>query len=182
MAPADAFAADCVEGGGAARLPDEAVRARGVHASQDRADVVRVLDAVEHDEQGRAAGVLHELADAVLPRGTHLGDHTLMHAVATSPVELPGLDAFDRNVVLGGQRQQTLQALVIAASDEQAFHATCLQRLGDRVHAVDDHPSASANVLARARHAVTGDTPLSAPSAAPVSMAGTSRSSSGPSW
>ena len=158
------------------------MRARGIHASQDRADVVRVLDAVEHDEQRRTVGVLHEVADAVVPRGAHFGDHALMHAVATAPVEFAGLDAFHRNAVLGGQRQQALQPLVVAASDEQAFHAARLQRLGDRVHAVDDHPSASANALARARHAAIGDSPLSAPSAAPVSMAGTSRSSSGPSW
>ena len=48
---------------GMARLPHDAVRAGRVDGPQDRADVVRILDAVEHDEQRRRRrGRLDEIA------------------------------------------------------------------------------------------------------------------------
>ena len=39
-----------------APLPHETARARGVDGPQNRADVVRILDAVEHDDERRAGG------------------------------------------------------------------------------------------------------------------------------
>ena len=50
-APADAFAARGIERGGPARLTDHAVAARGIERAQNRPDVVRILDAVEHDDE-----------------------------------------------------------------------------------------------------------------------------------
>ena len=58
-----------VERRGVPRLPDDAVRAGGIDGAQNRADVVRILDAVEHDDQRRLrrrGG--DELLDAVVAR------------------------------------------------------------------------------------------------------------------
>ena len=52
-APGRRLGGDAVERRGVARLPHDAVRAGGIDGPQDRADVVRILDAVEHDDQRR---------------------------------------------------------------------------------------------------------------------------------
>ena len=66
IAPADAFAADAVDRRGAPRLPNHAVDARRVGDAQDRAEVVRVLDAVEHDDERRAVRRPHQIGDVVV--------------------------------------------------------------------------------------------------------------------
>ena len=64
-APADAFAAAPSSARRVPRLPDDAVGAGGVDRPQDRADVVRILDAVEHDDQRRARSrAVDEILDA----------------------------------------------------------------------------------------------------------------------
>ena len=47
------FRGDAVERRRMPRLPHDAVRTRRIDGPQDGADVVRILDAVEHDEQRR---------------------------------------------------------------------------------------------------------------------------------
>ena len=42
-----------VERRGVPRLPDDAIGAGRIDRPEDRADIVRILDAVEHDDQRR---------------------------------------------------------------------------------------------------------------------------------
>ena len=51
--PGRRLADHAVERRGVPRLPDDAVRTRPHRRPQDRADVVRILDAVEDDEERR---------------------------------------------------------------------------------------------------------------------------------
>ena len=44
---------NAVERRGVPRLPHDTVRARRIDRPQDRPDVVRILDAVEHDDERR---------------------------------------------------------------------------------------------------------------------------------
>ncbi len=82
-APADAFADDAVERGGMARLADHAVHAGRIRRPEDGADVVRILDAVEHDEQRRRrTGRGDQILDRVVARRRDLRDDVLMHSAA----------------------------------------------------------------------------------------------------
>ena len=64
MAPADAFAATASSAAARRGLTDDAVRAGGIDGTDDCADVVRILDAVEHDEQRWTGHAAHELVQA----------------------------------------------------------------------------------------------------------------------
>ena len=69
------------------RLPNHAVDAGRVGRAENRAHVVRVLDAVEHDNQRRRRGPGHEVVDAVRRRLAHLGHDALVHAAARRAIE-----------------------------------------------------------------------------------------------
>ena len=67
------------------RLPHDAVGAGRIDGPQDRADVVRILDAVEHDDQRRAGRRLDQIRDVVrVARPRTSRDHALVHAAARS--------------------------------------------------------------------------------------------------
>ena len=69
-APADAFPAARAERRRMPGLTNHAVRAGRVDAAKDRAEVVRILDAVEHDEQRRRrrVRVANQIVEIVNPR------------------------------------------------------------------------------------------------------------------
>ena len=67
------------------RLPDDAVAPGRIDGSQDRADIVRILDAVEDHDQGRARGRRHELFERVGGLDSQVGHHALMHASSRLP-------------------------------------------------------------------------------------------------
>ncbi len=60
-APADAFAAAPSSGAAWRDCRITPSRASRIHRAQDRPDVVRILDAVEHDDQRRRRGATHQV-------------------------------------------------------------------------------------------------------------------------
>ena len=95
-APADAFAAAPSSARRVPRLPHDAVAARRIDRPQDRADVVRILDAVEHDDQRRRLRADHQILDAVARRVRDVGDHALVPLPPRQPIELVAADPLDR--------------------------------------------------------------------------------------
>ena len=63
VAPADAFTAAAVSGAAWWRGTHDAVRATRFRAARDRADVLRILDAVEHHEQRGRAHLVEQVVD-----------------------------------------------------------------------------------------------------------------------
>ena len=94
------------------RLPDDAIAAGGIDRAQDRSDVVRILDAVEHDDERRPRRADHQILDAEVRRGIlHVGDDALVHAAARrESIELVGLHATHRNALLLRQRDALRRA------------------------------------------------------------------------
>ena len=70
------------------RLPHHAVRPRRVGRPQNRAEVVRILDPIEHDDQRRAFRLHDEIFDAEAGGVAHLGRNALVHAAARRALEL----------------------------------------------------------------------------------------------
>ncbi len=129
-----------VERRGVALLTHDAVRAGRVDRPQDRADVLRILDAVEHDEERRAGRRRRdEIADRVVARRVDVGDHALMHAAARRALERRDVDPLDRHASLPRERDRFLDAPIGAGADPQLPHASGAQRLHHGVHAVHDH-------------------------------------------
>ena len=98
-APADAFAAAPPSGAARRDLAHDAVGARGVDASQDRADVVRILDAVEHDDERRPGRPGHEIGDADRCGFRQVRGDALVHAAARRAIELGGCHTPHRHAV-----------------------------------------------------------------------------------
>ena len=88
-APADAFAAAPPSGAAWRDCRIDAVGAGGVDRPQDRADVVRILDAVEDDDQRRPVRAAQsDLRRRASAASSHLGHDALMHAAAGRAIEL----------------------------------------------------------------------------------------------
>ena len=190
------------------RLPDDAVGAGRVDRPQNRADVVRILDAVEHDDAAarpsRRATRSSTLKRAGLlaPRRRRPG----ATRAARQPIELVGADARapGRPAPRPAGRRPSARSSARARHADRR-HAPGAQRFEDRIDAVDQHAingsitrarglarlvtswhqrrsSAPRRTPPRARGCPRiGGMPADAGSSAPRSIAGTARSSSGPS-
>src|SRR5262249_23684706 len=83
--------------------PPQPLGTRRVDRPQDGADIVRVLDLVEDDEQRHAGGLDDEFFDAVAHRVVHVRDHALVRAAVCKPIELVRVRAADGDpLLLGG--------------------------------------------------------------------------------
>ena len=71
-----------------AGLTDYAVRACRVHGPNDRADVVRIFNTVEHDDERRPFRAGDKILDAQPVRLVHVCDHALMRASTGQTIEL----------------------------------------------------------------------------------------------
>ena len=145
-APADAFAAAPSERRRMPRLPHDAVGAGRIDRPQDRADIVRILDAVEHDDERRSAAArIEQILDArALRVAAHVGDDALMHAAARGAIELAGRHAPNRDA-LRAPRARRARSRDPSARRRHADlrDAPGAQRLEDRVDAVDQHSTQS---------------------------------------
>src|SRR5262245_58782548 len=104
-----------------------------------------------------------------------------MDAAARGPIELGKGHASDRDVVPAGQIHDVRQTPAAALADAKRSHASGLEGLEHGIEPVDQHLSAATNARARSRLPWIGGIPALAGSSAPRSIAGTARSSSGPS-
>ena len=113
------------------RLPDDARRARRIDRAQDRADVVRILDTVEHDEQAAAPAAAAPSSKIAARRAArcetlacHVGDHPLVHAAARRTIELARPSRPHGNTLARGclddGRQPSLRRARRAASRSRA--------------------------------------------------------------
>ncbi|BAP78289.1 hypothetical protein MT1_1112 [Pseudomonas sp. MT-1] len=76
---------------------------------------MRVCDAVEHEQQGRAFGAIEQLLKhGIAPNlaGTDVSNHALMHALDPG-VHFAALALADSNLRLGSQLEQILHARII---------------------------------------------------------------------
>jgi hypothetical protein len=96
-----------------------AVRARRLHRAQTRAEVARVLDAVEHHHQRRRARLLQQLVDRRHRLGRDDRDESLMRDARGHAVQrLAGLEA-QRDAQLAGAADGVGDALVAQALDHE---------------------------------------------------------------
>jgi hypothetical protein len=97
------FGCRAVERRRAARLPDYAVCPSRVSRPQNRADIVRILDAVEHDDQRYIAGAANQIAHIVaIDRHDFRGD-PLMNAASVQSIEFAGRHTAYGNPVAVGR-------------------------------------------------------------------------------
>ena len=139
-APADALAAAPPSARRPARLHDHAVGPGRVHRPQNRTDVVRVFDAVEHDEQRRSVRAANQIAPTSYP-GT--SSTTAMTPWCTPPRESrssahrrhapDAYTAFTRKV------DQLPEAAAAPFAHAQLADPSGAQRFEHRVHPVNNH-------------------------------------------
>ena len=118
-----------------------AVRAGRVGRAQDRAQIVRIFHAIEHDDQRifRALGGDH-IFEIVVLFGRRDGDHALMRRVARQFVEFGALQETHVHAESPAIFNQALQADVVALlghADPLKRPPARLQRLGNGIDAVD---------------------------------------------
>src|SRR5205085_8604837 len=134
---------DPVARGGSAALDYHAIHARGIRSPENRPEVVRILDAIEHDDQWRARCAAEDLVDVVLGAQLDLGDDALVDAALSTAtrfaIEHVGGHARDAHTALGRQREQLLQPIVGTVTDAKRFHASRAQGLEDWVDPINDH-------------------------------------------
>ena len=101
-APADALAAAPPSAADRRVLDDHAVDAGRVGRPKDRAEVVRILDAVEHDDERRPRGAAHQVVDAVV-RGARRRRRRRPGARRRAPARssTSRVDALHRDAALG---------------------------------------------------------------------------------
>ena len=124
---------------GAALGDDDAVRTGGLRGTDDRAEVVRVLDAVADDDERRFAALLRDAEDVVerdiFLRGG-LRDNALMRAGDAHVIELAAVAGHGRYAVLfrlGGDVCE-MRAL---SEEDLVYRASRAQSLEDSVAALD---------------------------------------------
>jgi hypothetical protein len=91
----------------------DSVDAGGIGRAQARAEIARILDAVEHEQPYRTAAIddeLLEIADRELGRRRDFHDDALMNATLGEPVEIAARDALERNAA-GRERPRELREL-----------------------------------------------------------------------
>src|SRR4030095_14740689 len=122
---------------GVARLPDNPVAPCRIDRPQNRPDVVRILDLIEHDDERRARRLPDEILDAQVHAVVHVGDDTLMRATLREPIELVRVGTANRNPLLLGQAHDLREALVRPRRDAYRGDALRPQRFDDGGNAVN---------------------------------------------
>ena len=123
-APADAFAAAPRAPPSAASAPRRR-RAGRIGGSKDRAEVVRILDAVEHDDQRRTSGAAHQFVEAVIGGVVDVSDDSLMHAAARATRRAHRASTrCGLMPCVGGKRQQLPHPIVAALANPQLLDAS----------------------------------------------------------
>jgi hypothetical protein len=128
-----------VERRGPPLLHYDAMRARGIDRAQDRANVVRILDPVEHDDERGALGVSYQFLDTPRRDVLDLRHDTLVHAATRVPIQHVRRHASYSYSPLGGERQHLPHAIAAPIADTQLLDAPGAESLDDGINPVDDH-------------------------------------------
>ena len=117
------------------------------------ADVVRILDAVEHHDQRRIGrGGVHQGIAAELAPNRDYSVQELVEAAAREPLQRLRVDAFHGNAGGSRERYRLIDPPVSPWSNLHSPNTPGSKRFEHRVEAVDDHLStftAAANAVAR---------------------------------
>jgi lysophospholipase L1-like esterase len=132
---------------GVPRLPDDAVRPCRIHRPEDRAEVMRIFDPIEHNEECGRRRVADKIVELVGFALLHVGDHTLMRRAPGLAVEFVIADAADRDVRLLSLRDELEQAAVGPFACTQRHHAPRAQRFADGIDPVNQHARAGLYII-----------------------------------
>jgi hypothetical protein len=88
--------------------------AGSIRSSKDRAQVVWILDAVQHHQERRTRRTRYEFRDAVVRRSVDFSHHSLVHAVMCIAVERIRRDAAGTHAALTRERDELRQTRVTA--------------------------------------------------------------------
>ncbi len=106
-------------------LADDAVATGCVDAAHDRADVVRILDAVEDDEQRWVrCRAVDELLHAVITRRVNFRRNPLVDAAARQPFEHLRINTLDLDACRLRQCNRFVDALVTARANLESPHTS----------------------------------------------------------
>ena len=117
------------ESGGASLRNDNAVCAGGERRADDGAEVVRVFNAVEQDDETAlifgGVGASEDVVESGGSTGGGDGDHTLMIAGVGKAVEIGAIFEADGNLSLAGELDDFFDAGILAAlGDDNAVEVT----------------------------------------------------------
>jgi hypothetical protein len=137
------FDSNGAEGGGAALGKDDAIHACAVGYAEERAEVLRVFNAIKGEEEARCAGGggLEEVFDGEDFLGADHGDHTLVaFGLGHHRQLLAGL-LTDADASLAAEIDEALKAIVLPfASHQNVVKAAlaCLEGFFDRMQAIEN--------------------------------------------
>ena len=98
-------------------LPNDPVRAGGIRRPQNRSDVVRILDPVEHDEKRRRRSrPVDELLQTVIARRVELRHDSLVHAPARGLLDRRRVDALDPDPLRARESERLFDAAIARAA------------------------------------------------------------------
>ena len=105
------------------RLSHDTVATGRIDGAKNRADVVRILDAVEHDEQRcGGSGRFDNVAQRVVARIVDLGDDPLMHTATRQALDHLRAGALDWNAGLPCDPQRIFEAAIASRTDAHPPH------------------------------------------------------------
>ena len=118
--------------GGAAFRDDDGAGSRGMGGADDRAEIVRIFDAVQDDEEFGRGGDIFEFGVLLFSSER---DDSLMRFDAGEAIERATILKADRRAAFAREIDDLLQAMAArSASDEDAIEgALCPQRFDNRV-------------------------------------------------
>ena len=121
------------------RLKHHAINTGRIGCSQDRADIVRILDAIEHDDERSPVRAAHQLRDAVLGAFLDVGNDSLMNTAARLPLQDIPWNLTHGHTVVGRERDELAHPIIAPVPHAQLRDATGAKSFEHGIDPVDDH-------------------------------------------
>jgi hypothetical protein len=121
------------------RLSHDPMRARRVDGPQDGADVVRIFDAVQDDDERRALGGGDEFLDAEPICVANVSDNALVCAALREAIEFTSVGPTDGYALAGSQPSDLGVAVVRPCGNAKSGHSSGAKGFEHGVDAVDSH-------------------------------------------
>ena len=139
MAPAEAFAAAPPNAAACRVCRMTPSRSGRVGGPQNRADVVGVLDPVEHDDERRASSVADQVGRTPVPWLEQLGHDSLVGAAVGGVIEDRPAHLLDLDARRRGQPEDFGDARTVPIADPQPRDTARLEGFEDRIDAKNQH-------------------------------------------
>jgi hypothetical protein len=108
-------------------LANHAAGAGRVDRPEDGSHVLRILNAIEHDEEWRAIGPICQFVNRVRRERLELGRNALVHTAAGHFLEGPAIERFDRDPELLSARNDRIDSRTGASLMDEARDAARLR-------------------------------------------------------